>query len=109
VLPLLVLISDGRGNISFGGEEPLLEAQRLADQIRRDGIRALVIDSSRDHLLQQRLEPDQARPGSPRFAGYNFNACVDLAERMGAAYFGLFDLSEGAILRPVAEALRQQA
>jgi len=109
VLPLLVLISDGRGNISFGGEEPLLEAQRIADQIRRDGIRALVIDSSRDHLLQQRLTPDQARPGSPRFAGYNFNACVDLAERMGAAYFGLFDLSEGAILRPVAEALRQQA
>ena len=40
-------------------------------------------------------------------AGYTFNACVDLAERMGGAYFGLFDLSEGAILRPVAEALRQ--
>ena len=106
VLPLLVLISDGRGNISFGGEEPLLEAQRTADQIRREGIRALVIDSSRDHLPQ----PANSRPGSsgsPRFAGYNFNACADLAERMGAAYFGLFDLSEGAILRPVAEALRQ--
>ncbi|MGC1184855.1 MAG: VWA domain-containing protein [Candidatus Dormiibacterota bacterium] len=106
VLPLLVLISDGRGNISFGGEEPLLEAQRLADQIRREGIRSLVIDSSRDHLPH----PTRAQPtgsGSPRFAGYNFNACVDLADRMGAAYFGLFDLSEGAILRPVAEALRQ--
>ncbi|MGH7693231.1 MAG: hypothetical protein ACREOA_11035, partial [Candidatus Dormibacteria bacterium] len=48
-----------------------------------------------------------ASPSSARFAGYNFNACVDLAERMGATYFGLFDLSEGAILRPVAEALRQ--
>lgn len=106
VLPLLVLISDGRGNISFGGDEPLLEAQRLADQIRREGIRSLVIDSSRDHLPH----PTRSRPtgsGSPRFAGYNFNACVDLADRMGAAYFGLFDLSEGAILRPVAEALRQ--
>lgn len=106
VLPLLVLISDGRGNISFGGEEPLLEAQRLADQIRREGIRSLVIDSSRDHLPH----PTRAQPtgsGSARFAGYNFNACVDLADRMGAAYFGLFDLSEGAILRPVAEALRQ--
>ncbi|MGA9920783.1 MAG: VWA domain-containing protein [Candidatus Dormiibacterota bacterium] len=106
VLPLLVLISDGRGNISFGGEEPLLEAQRLAGQIRRQGIRALVIDSSRDHLPA----PVSSRPrgsAAPRFAGYNFNACVDLAERMGAAYFGLFDLSEGAILRPVTEALRQ--
>ncbi|MGB6771091.1 MAG: VWA domain-containing protein [Candidatus Dormiibacterota bacterium] len=108
VLPLLVLISDGRGNISFGGEEPLVEAQRIADQIRRDDIRALVIDSSRDHLQEPRMTPGQERSGSPRFAGYNFNACVDLAERMGAAYFGLFDLSEGAILRPVAEALRQQ-
>ena len=106
VLPLLVLISDGRGNISLGGEEPLLEAQRMADQIRREGIRALVIDSSRDHLPQLAA----ARPtgsAAARFAGYNFNACVDLAERMGAAYFGLFDLSEGAILRPVTEALRQ--
>ncbi|MGH7642132.1 MAG: VWA domain-containing protein [Candidatus Dormibacteria bacterium] len=105
VLPLLVLISDGRGNISFGGEEPLLEAQRLSDQIRRQSIRALVIDSSRDHLPQPANAPRGGAP-PPRFAGYNFNACVDLAERMGAAYFGLFDLSEGAILRPVAEALQ---
>ncbi|HVB13721.1 MAG TPA: VWA domain-containing protein [Candidatus Dormibacteraeota bacterium] len=108
VLPLLVLISDGRGNISFGGEEPLLEAQRMADQIRRDGVRALVIDSSRDHLPQP-VPHRVSGSGAPRFAGYNFNACVDLAERMGATYFGLFDLSEGAILRPVAEALRQPA
>jgi magnesium chelatase subunit D len=108
VLPLLVLISDGRGNISLGGEEPLVEAQRLADQIRREGIRALVIDSSRDHLAHP-SRPRPTPPGSPRFAGYNFNACVDLAERMGAAYFGLFDLSEGAILRPVAEALRHSS
>src|SRR2546421_5749271 len=41
VYPLLVLISDGRGNISVGGEEPLLEAQRVADQIKTEGIRAL--------------------------------------------------------------------
>ena len=109
VLPLLVLISDGRGNISFGGDEPLLEAQRLADQIKREGIRALVIDSSRDHLIHQGAVPDPRSPSSPRFAGYNFNACVELADRMGGAYFGLFDLSEAAILRPVAEALRHQS
>jgi magnesium chelatase subunit D len=106
VLPLLVLISDGRGNISLGGDEPLLEAQRLAARIKREAVRSLVIDSSRDHLHDQ-AAAGVGRPGSPRFAGYNFNACVDLAQRMGAAYFGLFDLSEGAILRPVAEALRQ--
>ncbi|MGH7641366.1 MAG: VWA domain-containing protein [Candidatus Dormibacteria bacterium] len=104
VLPLLVLISDGRGNISFAGDEPLLEAQRLADQVRREGVRALVIDSSRSH------QPPGAAPPPPkgaRFAGYSFNACVDLAQRMGGDYIGLFHLSEGAILRPVARALRQ--
>ncbi|MGA2873028.1 MAG: VWA domain-containing protein [Candidatus Dormibacteria bacterium] len=106
VLPLLVLISDGRGNISFGGEEPLLEAQRLAEQVKRAGVRSVVIDSSQDRFHVQ-AAPGLQRSGSPRFAGYTFNACVDLAERMGGAYFGLFDLSEGAILRPVAEALRQ--
>lgn len=104
VLPLLVLISDGRGNISLEGEEPLLESQRVAEEVRREGIGALVIDSSRDHLPPQE---QRGSPGGARFAGYHFNACVDLATRMGARYFGLFDLSEGAILRPVTEALRR--
>src|SRR6266566_2055412 len=42
VYPLLVLISDGRGNISLFGEEPLLEAQRMAGQIKQEGVRAMV-------------------------------------------------------------------
>ncbi|MHB8556075.1 MAG: VWA domain-containing protein [Candidatus Dormibacteria bacterium] len=105
VLPLLVLISDGRGNISLRGEEPLVEAQRAAAMVRQEQIRALVIDSSRDHLGG----PLGRAPGpSPRMAGHSFNACQDLAERMGAQYFGLFDVSEQGILRPVAEALRRQ-
>jgi len=105
VLPLLVLISDGRGNISLRGEEPLLEAQRAAAMVRQERIRALVIDSSRDHLSG----PLGKGPApSARLAGYNFNACQDLADRMGAQYFGLFDVSEQGILRPVAEALRRQ-
>src|SRR3989440_906975 len=41
VYPLLVLISDGRGNISVAGDEPLIEAQRVAEQIKTEGIRAL--------------------------------------------------------------------
>ena len=48
VYPLIVLISDGRGNISLFGEEPLVEAQRIAEQIGHEHIRTLVIDSSRD-------------------------------------------------------------
>ncbi|TME74744.1 MAG: VWA domain-containing protein [Chloroflexi bacterium] len=86
VYPLLVLISDGRGNISLFGEEPLLEAQRTASQIKQEGIRAMVIDSTRDFSSQ---------PGYPRnrvtslYGAYAFNVCGDL------------DLSQSAIVDSV--------
>jgi magnesium chelatase subunit D len=98
VYPLLVLISDGRGNISLFGEEPLLEAQRAAGQIKQEAIRAMVIDSTRDYSNQ---------PGYPRnrvtslYGAYAFNVCHDLAERLGGRYYGLFDLSQSAIVDSV--------
>ncbi|MHB1526470.1 MAG: VWA domain-containing protein [Candidatus Dormibacteria bacterium] len=105
VLPLLVFISDGRGNVSVGGEAPLVEARNIADQIGREGIRGLVIDSSRGHS-QGGIAGAQAFPGQPaRFPARNFNPCLDLAERMGAQYFGLLDVSERAILEPITSAL----
>ncbi len=101
VLPLLVLISDGRGNISLFGEEPLVEAQRAAAEIQREGVRALVIDSAHNHRAPV------AAPGRPvgAFSGYAFNACRDLADRLAAQYFGLYDLSQESILGTVAQAL----
>ena len=61
VYPLLVLISDGRGNISLFGEEPLVEAQRVAEQLGADGVHMLVIDSARDHTTRP-----MPRVGSPQ-------------------------------------------
>src|SRR6266581_3637009 len=49
IRPLLVLISDGRGNISMFKEEPLVEAQKVAALIDAENIDALVIDSARDY------------------------------------------------------------
>ncbi|MDQ6883278.1 MAG: magnesium chelatase subunit D family protein [Candidatus Dormibacteraeota bacterium] len=98
VYPLIVLISDGRGNISLFGEEPLLEAQRTAAQIKQEGIRAMVIDSTRDFGSQ---------PGHPRsrvtslYGAYAFNVCQDLANRLGGRYYGLFDLSQSSIVDTV--------
>ena len=114
VQPLVVLISDGRGNISLFGEEPLLEAQRLAAQIGAEHIRMLVIDSARDHIPAAPLPGIGAAavatnhpPRSPLFSGgYGFNACLDLAERAGGEYLGLYDLSQGAILAGVQRSLR---
>jgi magnesium chelatase subunit D len=95
VYPLLVLISDGRGNISLLGEEPLVEAQRAAGQIRSEGIRAMVIDSTRDH--RQRGREGVGRVAS-LYGAYAFNVCGDLAERLGGRYYGLYDLSQRAIM-----------
>ncbi|MHB8394783.1 MAG: VWA domain-containing protein [Candidatus Dormibacteria bacterium] len=107
VLPLLVLISDGRGNISLRGEEPLIEAQQAGAMIRTEQVRALVIDSAHDHLPPQPRASHPSRAAGAQDAGNGFNACADLADRMGAQYFGLFDISEQGILQPVAAALRR--
>ena len=109
VLPLMVLISDGRGNISLFGDEPLLEAQRVAEQIGNENIRVLVIDSARDHIAGGSSYPSMPSipGGAPLFGGgYGFNACLDLAERSGGEYLGLYDLSQGAILAGVERSLR---
>jgi magnesium chelatase subunit D len=110
VYPLIVLISDGRGNISLFGEEPLLEAQRLAAQIGIEHVRMLVIDSARDHITATPLPRVGAATTSPRSqlfsGGYGFNACLDLAERSGGEYLGLYDLSQAEILAGVERSLR---
>jgi magnesium chelatase subunit D len=106
VRPLLVLISDGRGNISMFKEEPLLEAQKVAALISSEKIESLVIDSARDfsHLPSvQHL----ARV-APMYQTYAINACADLAERMGARYYGLYDLSRDEIASAVASQLKKR-
>jgi magnesium chelatase subunit D len=106
IRPLLVLISDGRGNISLFKEEPLVEAQKVAALINSEKIEALVIDSARDfsHLPSvQHL----ARV-APMYQTYAINACADLAERMGARYYGLYDLSRDEIASAVATQLRKR-
>ena len=106
VYPLLVLISDGRGNISLFGEEPLIEAQRMAEQLGAEGVHVLVIDSARDHSLRTALPRVGTHHRAPLFGGYGFNACLDLAERAGGEYLGLYDLSQGAIVEGVEKTLR---
>src|SRR5712692_731480 len=99
VRPLLVMISDGRGNISMFKEEPLVEAQRVAALILSERIDALVIDSARDFSLLPSVQ-HLARV-APMYQTYAINACADLAERMGARYYGLYDLSRDEIASAV--------
>src|SRR5579864_8975805 len=104
VRPLLVLISDGRGNISLFKEEPLVEAQKIAALIDAEKIDALVIDSARDYSHLPSVQ-HLARV-APMYQTYAINACADLAERMGARYYGLYDLSRDEIASAVERELR---
>ena len=44
VLPLLIILTDGAGNVSIGNLPPQVEAYRIANLIRDDSIRAIVIN-----------------------------------------------------------------
>jgi magnesium chelatase subunit D len=44
VLPLMILLTDGAGNVSMGSLPPQDEAHRIADQIREEGVRAVVVN-----------------------------------------------------------------
>lgn len=44
VLPLMILLTDGAGNVSLGDGPPQPEAHRLADQIAEEDIRSVVVN-----------------------------------------------------------------
>ncbi|MCL0034547.1 putative cobaltochelatase [Dehalococcoidia bacterium] len=50
VLPLLVLVSDGKGNVSLNGGDPIEEARRIAQEIRAANIRSIVIDTEQGFI-----------------------------------------------------------
>jgi Mg-chelatase subunit ChlD len=44
VLPLLIILTDGAGNVSIGNLPPQVEAYRIANQIRDEHVRSVVIN-----------------------------------------------------------------
>ncbi len=57
MLPMLVLITDGRANRALWTEDPVADAVKAAGMIRQEKIHAVVIDTERDfislHIAQQ--------------------------------------------------------
>lgn len=49
-VPYLILVSDGRANVSLNGGNPVDDAMEIAKQIAAEGIRALVIDTEKDFI-----------------------------------------------------------
>src|SRR5438132_1365242 len=87
IRPLLVLISDGRGNISMFKEEPLVEAQKVAALIEAENIDALVIDSARDYSHLPSVQ-HLARV-APMYHTYAINAGAAFEEQVGDHYYHL--------------------
>jgi magnesium chelatase subunit D len=50
VLPLLVLVSDGRANVNLYGGDPVEEAKVIAREIGSGGIQSIAIDTERSFL-----------------------------------------------------------
>jgi magnesium chelatase subunit D len=85
-LPVLVVISDGKANVSLAGGKPLVEARLAAQAIAGDQrIRALVVDVEKAGLIR-------------------FGLAQGLAADMGAQYFRIEDLKA----RDLVDVLRRE-
>ena len=81
VLPLLVLLSDGRGNVALGQDSPLDEAYAAAGIIGDDKIPSVVVDTESGFI--------------------NLGMVQSVAEAMGAQYLKLEDLRADSLAEAV--------
>jgi magnesium chelatase subunit D len=93
ILPIMVLITDGHGNVVMRSGDPLHESLSLAQSIKAEGIRSLVIDTYRN-----------GRTNASERGIINYPA-RRIAEALGGDYFRLGSPQSEKILRCVEEAL----
>jgi len=79
---LLVLISDGKANISLSGKPPVRESKELAAQIRRLGVNALILDTERYWHEEGCLVALSQILGCPRYSIEQLRA-ADVVGRIG--------------------------
>ncbi|MBV8084908.1 MAG: VWA domain-containing protein, partial [Chloroflexi bacterium] len=84
-VPLFVLISDGRPNVSLGGGDPVRETRTLAGQFADKHINAVIIDTEA--------------------SGLRLGLARALADDMGAGYFRLEELDATRVAGAVRHAL----
>jgi magnesium chelatase subunit D len=79
ITPLLVLITDGHGNVGYASDNPLRESLDLAEKIRAQSMSCVVFDTSATNL---RTKAGRASPTHAR----------RIADAMGAEYYHLSNL-----------------
>ncbi len=97
VIPMLVLLSDGRSNISIvEGSDPMSEIEQLGKMVREEGIYSIVIDS------------EVTRKNT--FVGFTFEFARDIADYLCAKYYRLDQLNAvclGTIISTEKDLLRK--
>jgi len=87
-MPLLVLITDGQGNVSMTDLPPQEEACRVAEQIGRRGIRCVVIDTEHEQ--------------------FNRGLARQIAEAARGEYYHLAEIRAQTLVRTVREHLPRE-
>ncbi len=90
--PVLVLISDGGGNVTLGSKDPMNEALDIARGIRGKGISSVVLDSA----------PNAALAGRP-------SSAWRISDAMGGAYFAAHNLSGESIIDTLDRSIAREA
>jgi magnesium chelatase subunit D len=85
-MPLLVLITDGQGNVAMTEMHPQEEARRVAEQIGRRGIRCVVIDTEQEQ--------------------FNRGLARQIAEAAHGEYYNLSEIRVQTLVSTVREQLR---
>ena len=87
IYPLLILISDGKANVSQYGGKPLSEAMEVAEEIKDDPrVNTVVVDVERSGLI-------------------SFGLAHQLSVRMGSRYFKIEDLKADTLVDVLREDL----
>ncbi|HSJ58766.1 MAG TPA: VWA domain-containing protein [Anaerolineae bacterium] len=87
-MPLMILLTDGAGNVSLTDTPPQEEAQKVADVIRRGGIHSVVVNMEHQ--------------------AYDRGLADSLAQTMGAPCYCLAELKATELYRTVREELEAQ-
>ncbi|PKM48063.1 MAG: magnesium chelatase [Firmicutes bacterium HGW-Firmicutes-8] len=90
ISPLLIIISDGKGNVSIGSDKPLKEALRAAEIIQEEErIKSLVIDVENKGFL-------------------TFGLARELAHSLGAEYHKIDELKADTLVQAVGRAVSRE-
>ncbi len=92
LFPIMVVITDGNGNVGMRSDDPLGESLRLGRELRAARVNSLVIDTGS-------VSPDSP-DGSPRIS-----AARRVADAMAADYFAVRRLDEQVLMERVSPKL----